>query len=472
LGRYVEAAAEFRAILEAKPGQADALNELGRCMLKLSNPSDAAKIFHEGARRYPADPRFLVNLSRACELCNDLPGAEKALVQASQLEPASPALILALASLEYRQGKLPQARLRLEHMLSMKRLSEEQKSEALLELALILDELGETSAAFASLVEGKRLRARSQAVRTDDGDQFLALVKASRAWFTKERLLRLSQASPGKASFTPVFFVGFPRSGTTLIEQALKAHPKISTTDERSPLSAVLRNLTARGDYPKNLEALSSDGFAQLRQIFIAQAEADFGPLDGRLLFDKMPMNIAHLGLINCLFPEARVVVALRDPRDVCLSCFMQRFSLSGATVNFLDLDKTVETYRDVMGLWLHYRDVIGLPWMELRYESVVKDLEGQLRSLTAFIGVAWHDDVFSFRQSPGQPAATTPSYRQVTRDIYGTSVGRWRHYEKDLQAILPRIQPFVDAFGYGDMATANRQGRPALEKEDPRRRR
>jgi Tfp pilus assembly protein PilF len=457
LGRYVEATAEFRAVLEAKPGQADALNELGRCMLKRSKPNDAAKIFREGARQYPADPRFLVNLSRACELCNDLAGAENALAQAYRIEPNSPALSLALASLEYRQGKLSQARLRLEGMLSGERLSEEQKSEVLLELALILDELGETGTAFANLVEGKRLRLRSQAVRVDDGDNFLAQVEASRVWFTKERVSRLSKTLSGKADFVPVFFVGFPRSGTTLIERAMKAHPQISTTDERSPLGAVLRDLTSSGDYPKCLERRSNDELAQLRQGFIEHAEAAFGPLAGRLLFDKMPMNIVHLGLINCLFPDARIVVALRDPRDVCLSCFMQRFSLSGATVNFLDLGKTVETYCAVMALWLQYRDVISLPWLELRYEDLVEDFDGQLRSLTEFIGLPWNADILSFRERIDQPATTTPSYRQVTRAIYKSSVGRWRHYEKELQTILPPLKPFVEALGYGGMTATDK---------------
>jgi Flp pilus assembly protein TadD len=449
LGRHVEAAAEFRIVLKSTPGQPDALNELGRCMLKQSKPHDAAAIFREGARQHPTDPRFLVNLARSYELSNDLAAAENALARAYQLEPNSPSLIFALATLEYRQGKLPQARLRLEGMLSMQELSEEQKSEALLELGLVLDELGEASAAFSTLVEGKRLRSRSQAVRAADGDQFLGLVEASRTWFTKERISRLSQDLPGKADFVTVFFVGFPRSGTTLIERALKAHPQISTTDERSPLEAVLRNLLSSGNYPKCLESVSSDDLAQLRQSFVEQAESAFGPLAGKVLFDKMPMNIVHLGLINCLFPEARVVIALRDPRDVCLSCFMQRFSLSGAMVNFLDLRKTAETYRAVMGLWLHYREVIGLPWLEVRYENLVEDFEGQLHSLTEFINLPWHSNILSYRELAGQPATTTPSYRQVTRDIYETSVGRWRSYEKELQDILPLLEPFIEALGY-----------------------
>jgi tetratricopeptide (TPR) repeat protein len=451
LGRYGEASAEFRLVLAAHPGQPDALNELGRCLLKQLKPKDAAALFRDGARRHPADPRFWGNLARALELCNDLTGAEDALTRALRLEPSSPALIYALASLEYRQGKLQQARQRLEHMLSMEDLSEEERSEASLELGLVLDDLGDAEGAFAALVEGKSLRLRFPAVRIAEGDRFLATVARARDWFTKERISRLSQRVSVDEGAVPAFFVGFPRSGTTLIEQALKAHPQIITTDERSPLEAVVRDLTSLDGYPEALETLTGEDLIRLRQRFNEAAEAAFGPLSGRLLFDKMPMNILHLGIVNCLFPEARVVVALRDPRDVCLSCFMQRFSLSGSMVNFLDLGRTAETYRAVMGLWLHYRAVISLPWHEIRYESLVEDFEGQLRALTEFLGLPWHADVLSFRDGAEQPAATTPSYRQVTRDTYKTSVGRWRRYQEQLGPVLPLLKPLVEAFGYGE---------------------
>ena len=463
LGRHGEAASEFRAILNAQPSQPDALNELGRCLLKQSKAREAAVLFRDGARRHPNDPRFPSNLARALELCNDLTGAEDALARALELEPSSPATSYALASLAYRQGKLAQARHRLEALLAMESLSVEQRSEALLELGLVLDASGETKAAFAAFAQGKDLRGRHQAVRSADGARFLSSVREARAWFTEERIARLARRCPSTASPPPIFFVGFPRSGTTLIEQALKSHPNVVTTDERSPLRVVLRDVTSRGRYPECLETLSRDDMAQLRQRFDDAVEAALGHLAGRVLFDKMPMNIVHLGLVAGLFPDARIVVALRDPRDVCLSCFMQRFSLAGAMVNFLDLGKTAETYQAVMDLWLHYRTVIELPCLEVRYEDLVEDFEGRLRELIDFMGLAWHADVLSFRERAGQPAATTPSYRQVTRATYQASVGRWRRYQEELGPILPRLERFVEAFGYGELddkgpASAERQ--------------
>jgi Tfp pilus assembly protein PilF len=460
LGRLREAESELRALLEARPGDASLLNELGRVLMKQSRSVEAVGIFRQGRERYPRDARFAVNLSRALEVSNDLEGAERAAREALKIEPSSSPLQYALACLEVRQGKLPEARRRLESLLRMESLGSEERSDALMELGLVLDRLGETAAAFAAITKGKALRRSLPAIERADGDRFLARVRAAREWFTRDRVRKISEDNEIDDKKRPVFFVGFPRSGTTLMEQALKAHPDVLTTDERSPLEAPLRSLDGDGGYPASLESLTPDGRRGLRAMFFEEAARLFGPLEGRVLVDKMPLNIVHLGLVACLFPGARVLVALRDPRDVCLSCYMQRFTPNDAMVNFLDLGQTAETYAAVMDLWLHYRQVLDLNCLEYRYEDLVSDFEGVLRSVVGFIGLEWRDDVTAFREKTARQAApTTPSYRQVVRDTYQSSAGRWRRYRGELEPVLELLNPFVDAFGYG--ATGAR-GRPA----------
>ena len=127
----------------------------------------------------------------------------------------------------------------------------------------------------------------------------------------------------------------------------------------------------------------------------------------------------------------------------------MQRFQYTDAMVNFSDLERTAATYAAVMDLWRHYREVVSLPWHEYRYEDMVEDFEGVLRGTLAFIGLPWHDDVLAYREKAAQDAITTPSYRQVTREIYTSAAGRWRRYHEALAPILPILQPFTAAFGY-----------------------
>jgi tetratricopeptide (TPR) repeat protein len=448
LRRLSEAEADFRHLLERQPDHPGALNELGRVLLKQTRAKEAAELFGEGHRQHPMDVRFLANLASALERLNDLAGAETAAEKALALDPDAPGLLYLRASLEHRLGRLAEARAHLDDMLSGD-LTEEHRSEALFELGEVLDKSGETGGAFRAFVDANALRARNPAAKEADGAHFLARVARAREGFTKERIAAIAARAPACERLAPVFFVGFPRSGTTLMERALKAHPEIVTTDERSPLTPVLAELTRNGATPEDLERLTGNEIKQLQDRFWAEAEAILGRLEERRLVDKMPLNIVNLGLANCLFPNARALVALRDPRDACLSCFMQRFQFTDAMINFLDLERTATTYAAVMELWLQYRDSLSLPWLAYRYEDLVEDFQGTLKEVLDFIGLPWHEDVMAHAERAKDQVITTPSYRQVTGEIDQRAAGRWRRYRDELAPILPALQPFVRSFGY-----------------------
>jgi tetratricopeptide (TPR) repeat protein len=448
LRQLSEAEADFRHILERQPGQDGAMNELGRVLLKQTRVREAADLFREGHRRHPGDPRFLANLASALELLNDLPGAERAVAEALALAPQAPSLLYMRACLEHRLGRLAEARAHLDDMLAGE-LTDEQRSETLFELGEVLDELGDAGEAFRAIAAGNALRARNPAAQEADGARFLARVRLACEGFTAERIRAVAARAPASKRPPPVFFVGFPRSGTTLMERALKAHPEILTTDERSPLVPVLAEVSESPAYPRDLERLSSERIADLQDQFWAQAEAVLGPLEGRLLVDKMPLNLVNLGLANCLFPDARVLIALRDPRDTCLSCVMQRFQFNDAMANFFDLERTAATYVAVMELWLHFREALSLPWLEYRYEDLVGDFRSTLETVLAFLGLDWHDDVLAYGDKVKDQVITTPSYRQVIRAIDPRAAGRWRRYRGELSPVLPLLQPLVRLFGY-----------------------
>ncbi|MDX1576544.1 MAG: tetratricopeptide repeat protein, partial [Kiloniellales bacterium] len=263
LRRLAEAEADFRHLLERRPDQADALNELGRVLLKQSRLREAAELFREGQGRHPEDPRFPANLASALERLNDLAGAEAAAAEALALAPGDASLLYLQATLDHRLGRLEAARDRLEDMLS-KDPPQEYRGEALCELGEVLDKLGESAAAFRAIAEGNALRARSPAARAADGGRFLARVAAAREGFTEERIQAMAAQAPASAGAPPIFFVGFPRSGTTLVERALKAHPEVVTTDERSPLAPILTELSKNKAYPQNLDRLTGEDIKQL----------------------------------------------------------------------------------------------------------------------------------------------------------------------------------------------------------------
>ena len=448
LNRLSEAEKDFQAILARHPDHAEALVSLSVLLIKQNRNAEAAGLLRGGLAQHPRDPRLLSNLANVLEKLNDLDGGEDAARRALDADPGLTEPQFSLARIDHRRGRLDEARARLESLLG-EPLRNEERLDALFELGAVLDRQGNPAAAMAAFSQAKQQLGEGPEARQISGQRFLERVARCRAWFTRERLRAAADREDPADPRGPVFFVGFPRSGTTLMERVLQAHPGIVTTEEDSPLTPLRQQLANLEAYPEGLASWTAEDVDSAVGRFWSAAEEAAGPLDGRLLVDKLPLNIVDLGLANLLFPRARVLVALRDPRDVCLSCFMQYFLLNDAMVNFLDLRQTARTYAAVMDLWLHYRASLSLPYLEYRYEDLVEDFDGVVRRVLEFVGVGWHEEVARYREKSQGQAINTPSYRHVTGAVYGRAVGRWRAYERELAPVLGEIAPLVAAFGY-----------------------
>jgi hypothetical protein len=167
------------------------------------------------------------------------------------------------------------------------------------------------------------------------------------------------------------------------------------------------------------------------------------------VVIDKLPLNLAYLFLVRRLYPNARVLFLLRDPRDVTLSCFCQSFELQGAMPYFLDLDQTAAYYDRLMKLAVLQQSSLGLEMHELRYEDLVTSFESRLRGVLEFLGLPWHEDVLDYRRKAADRAIDTPSYQQVARPLYSSSIGRWKNFRASLQPVLPKLEPWAATFGY-----------------------
>jgi len=448
LNRLSEAEETLQAILTRHPDHAEALVNLSVLLIKQNRNTEAAKLLRHGLAQHPRDPRLLSNLANALEKLNDLDSGEAAARRALEADPRLTEPRFSLARIDHRRGRLDEARQRLESLLN-EPLRDEERLDALFELGAVLDRQGRPAAAMDAFSLAKQQLIQSPEARQVSGQRFLERVARCRAWFTRERLGKAADLAGPADPRGPVFFVGFPRSGTTLMERVLQAHPGIVTTEEESPLTPLRQQLADLEAYPEGLASWTADDIASAAGRFWSAAEQVVGPLEGRVLVDKLPLNIVELGLANVLFPRARVLVALRDPRDVCLSCFMQYFLLNDAMTNFLDLRQTARTYAAVMDLWLHYRASLTLPYLEYRYEDLVEDFDGVVRRVLDFIGVGWHQEVARYREKSQGRAINTPSYRHVTGAVYSRAVGRWRTYERELAPVLGDLAPFAAAFGY-----------------------
>ena len=251
---------------------------------------------------------------------------------------------------------------------------------------------------------------------------------------------------------SPIFVVGFPRSGTTLLEQVLDAHPQLQSMDEQPFLLRAVREVTDRGiRYPAELGQLSAQALGELRAHYWERARTRGGLLAGRQLVDKNPMNLVLLPLIRRLFPNARIVLAIRHPCDTILSCLLQRFRSPGLAVLCADLTTLARAYSHAFGFWYSQWSLLRPCSYELRYEALTADFTTEVKRLSTFLQLPWHEAMLA----PGEHARakgfiSTPSYAQVIEPVNNRSVGRWKRYEPHFtNEVLAMLMPWIERWGY-----------------------
>lgn len=279
-------------------------------------------------------------------------------------------------------------------------------------------------------------------------DQFVSSNQL-RGWFTKQGLTSWDMYENTDGLPDPVFLLGFARSGTTLLDQILKSHSRIVTLEEKFTLADIGKDFfhdSSRSAF----DQLTHTGIEAYRKKYWDRVQGFLNrQLNGRMLIDRNPFYTKYLGHIHRFFPSARIVFAMRDPRDVCLSCFMQDFAINAATRHFTSLLETAEYYATIMNLFFYFQKELPLNIYFVKYESLIEDVEIVTRELLAFLGLDWEEDVLEYNKTARQSYIKTVSYHQVVKPIYKTAVQRWKKYEEEMQPVLPILQPFVEAFGY-----------------------
>jgi hypothetical protein len=244
--------------------------------------------------------------------------------------------------------------------------------------------------------------------------------------------------------------VGFPRSGTTLLEQILNTHNRVATLDEQPIFEDVFNGFRNSPENMNRLDRLSMVEIENLRKSYLEKAAAKIGN-QGSIdtIVDKLPLNILYLGIMYRFFPDARIIVALRHPLGCVLSALMQQFKMNKMMFNFLTLKGCARFYAKVMGLYLHYRRVLPLQMYQIRYEDIVDNLEHEIRSLFDFLALEWQGLVLSYHQAAKDRKISTPSYSQVVKPIYRDATDRWKKYQAHLAPALTWLTPYIQSFGY-----------------------
>ena len=403
LGRDEEALEASRRALELKPDSADALNELGLAHADRGEFDDALSCYRRALEIQPLHLHAALNLTKTQRFSSgdepDIALVERSLA-ASDLDPGS------RSDLHFALGK-------------------------------INDDCGRYEAAFGHYQEANRGRADHHRYDPDVVVEDVSrLVEVFDARFFAER------SNFGGPSELPVFIVGMPRSGTTLVEQILSAHPAAYGAGELTDMADLARGLRQRlgsdVDYPRCVPQMDAATAGEAANDYLASVRAR-AP-DAARITDKLPGNFLFLGLIALLFPRARIVVCRRYPLDVALSIYFTDFR-AGHHYSY-QLDHIAAQYQQFSRVMDHWRRVIPSPVLELRYEDLVTDPEAQIRTLLEFCGLEWDERCLRF-QEVHRPVHTA-SFWQVRQPLYASSVGRWRRYERHLEPLKAALGPLA----------------------------
>jgi Tfp pilus assembly protein PilF len=457
--RYEYAAADrcFERAIRVAPDRATALVTAGTQCRGFDRYEMARTYFERAAKEPGATPDTCVKLAEIYERFRLLGQASELVDRALRQAPDNALAALVRARLDRLGGRPEAAQQRLRPLLSRAdRESWSTRIRGWYELGAVLDAQGQYDEAMAAFLEAKKMILPAAGHYVASQKLAQSRVKLVTERLNVQTLQRWrAQAADLQPACRLALLCGHPRSGTTLLEQVLDSHPDLYSAEEtgvflRESWMHLLHGAPPQALMLDVMESATPAALLQARHNYIECIGRFVGhPPGGRLLIDKNPALTVLVPSFVRIFPEAKLLVALRDPRDVCLSCFTQPLPLGQVSSIFLTLEGTVHEYATVMGLWRAAAPCLDGMFVEVRYEDLVADLEAVSRRVLEFLGVAWDERVLRFHEQARSKLVRSPTYAAVVQPITKAAVGRWRNYRKHLEPWLETLAPFVEAFGY-----------------------
>jgi tetratricopeptide (TPR) repeat protein len=486
-GRVADAERLLRRAVAIAPGDVGARNALGLCLLRLDRPREAlvqfdaildldASLPFAHANRGNAWSALGVNgdaeasYRRALELDANqaiaLAGlariaagrgayrearerAERALASL----PGYPDAVISLAAAELGERQVDGAEARLRTLLTDNRLAPVERAHATGLLGDVLDAKSLPYEAFAAYASCNQQLQQAYAARFSVGPSALEYARALTHYFEHLPPQPGSAAEPfPRGAAEPsnhIFLVGFPRSGTTLLEVVLEGHPDVVSLEESELLADGVREFMQA---PSDLDRLMHSSAASLEPVRAAywRLVAKTGiAVAGKVFVDKHPLNILKLPLIARLFPHAKILFACRDPRDVVFSCFRHRFQMSAPIYELLSLPGAARYYDAVMALAVCLTTALKLNMCLVRHEDVVTEFRREMKRVCSYLNLEWVPAMGDFALRAQNSAVRTPSTAQLVRGLDTEGLGQWRRYQAELLPVLPILEPWVKRFYY-----------------------
>jgi tetratricopeptide (TPR) repeat protein len=482
-GKYEEALSLLERAVAIAPKDVGARNALGLCLQRLDRPAEALYHIDELIRQDAKLPFAHVSKGNALMALGSLGRAKQSHLRAFELEPRNFSATAALASIATHRGQHEEARTWAERTLKLV----PGYPDAVLCLAAAELAGADRSSAekrLRQLINDSRAgpsdRARATGLLADVFDSGGRYEEAFEAYSTCNVALRKihhrfassnvlgytraltaamekvdaaprpsSTEAPSSGAAGHVFLLGFPRTGTTLVEVVLDGNPRVVSLEEHELLAD---GVLAFMREPLNFDALAraeEPALNALREAYWRRVRSAGVDVAGKVFLDKHPLNSLKLPLIAKLFPHAKILFAVRDPRDVILSCFRRRFQMNPSMYEFLTLPGAAAFYAAVMRFAHAAKHSLSLDWHEVRYESLIADFEHQMRAICDYVGLDWMASMGEFAQRVQAREHATPSTAQLSQGLISSATAQWRHYEMQLKPAMPALTPWIERLGY-----------------------
>lgn len=452
-GEYLD---RLRTIAADRPDLSFILGQTFRMIHREEQAIQCFEQYVAGPGRRHADAHF--ELAVLYERRHQVDEAEAAVARVMKLDAAYFEAWLIKGRLLRRRGEIQKARALLCGLAVNSRAHLMARAQAWAALADIADKEGEYSQAVADMTHCKEIQIAHAQVCQRHSDVVLGNLKRFNESVTAEDLHRWrSQQQELGPPARVAHLTSFPRSGTTLLENILDAHSGVISSEEREVFGRDILDATWKEPHentPPTVEAFDRIPVAKLqslrRRYLSAMEEALNEPIGDRVHLDKNPTHTLFIPALVRLFPESQFLIALRDPRDVIVSCYFQYLPLNPTSVCYLTWQSTARRYALDMGMWLQLRERLeASSWLEVRYEDVVQDLPASARRALAFLNLPWEETVLGYRERLATKTVHSPTYLDVAQPLHRRPIGRWKNYARWLEPNLVTLNRFVKDFGY-----------------------
>jgi len=447
-----QALAEFDRLLQANSNLPFALSSRGSALSWLGESAAAQKSFERAVELDPGQVASWTGLAGLAASRGAYADTRAFAERALALAPGFPAALIALANADYGERHYTEAEARIREVLD-RDLGAVERCHAYGLLGDVLDKLNrraEALAAYTICNEGLRVHYGN---RYGDGPSARAYAEAIVQFFDTANKTAWQARPESQGAEHPVaghvFLIGFPRSGTTLLEVILEGHPEVASLEEQELLIDSVREYMRR---PADLAALQDAPAGDLERFRAAYWRRVAGcgiAVAGKTFVDKHPLNTLKLPLIARLFPRAKILFACRDPRDVIWSCYRHRFRMSEPIYELLTLEGAARYYDVTMALGIRWMSQFGLDACLVRHEDLVTEFAREMKRVCGFLNLTWAPAMGDFALRTRDRPVLTPSTAQLVRGLNTEGVGQWRRYREFLEPVLPLLKPWLARFYY-----------------------